>query len=96
MPQFRNILNRKPAIADGNADNNETSKGHQNPELLDSQRSGSLNIRKSREEVPEYKLSGMFLVYATSPRYVISTREEHGGVKHTIRLTALFSSISGQ
>lgn len=57
MPQFRNILNRKPAIADGNADNNETSKGHQNPELLDSPRSGSLNIRKSREEVPEYKLS---------------------------------------
>lgn len=59
MPPFRNLLNRKPATtleeaAEPTSANNENLRPS-----LDSQGSGALSFRKSREEVPnEYKLSG--------------------------------------
>ncbi|OKL59861.1 hypothetical protein UA08_04477 [Talaromyces atroroseus] len=58
MPQFRNILNRKPAASDGSEDSNDTSQTQKSSQLLNSTNSGPLNFRNSREEVSnEYKLS---------------------------------------
>ncbi|QKX56032.1 uncharacterized protein TRUGW13939_03132 [Talaromyces rugulosus] len=65
MPQFRNLLGRKPAAPDNEGkENNATAQSRPS---VDSQQSGPLNFRKSREDVPnEYKLcvvndSGIYL-----------------------------------
>ncbi|KAH8693173.1 hypothetical protein BGW36DRAFT_35758 [Talaromyces proteolyticus] len=56
MPQLRNLLGRKPAVSDG--DNSDVIENVQSRLSVDSQHSGPMNFRKSREEVPnEYKLS---------------------------------------
>jgi hypothetical protein len=57
MPQLRNLLGRKPTAPDNEGkENNATAQSRLS---VDSQHSGPLNFRKSREDVPnEYKLCG--------------------------------------
>lgn len=57
MPQFRNILSRKPASSGDSL--GVTSANQQSSQSLDGPRSDPLDARKSREESSnEYKLSG--------------------------------------
>src|SRR4029077_9249234 len=57
MAPFRNFLSRKPAASS----DTDPSLTHEDPRpSLDSQRSGPINFRRSRDEGPhEYKMSGM-------------------------------------
>ena len=57
MPPLRNLLGRKPTVPEN--EGKENNARAQSRLSVDSQHSGPLSFRKSREEVPnEYKMCG--------------------------------------